>query len=202
MSQVSPNFGRNVYEPVIVADDDPVTVPENVQGLRRGATGLIVLSTLIAFVAPPIGAGGIIWGLLWLLATKPATVTTHAMASDCHRGDRVGGCGWYVVTINEDANGNAHDSQDYHEYDEAACGSRLASPILIAIDPSMMLEREGWQGGDEQEVKWLAQIFRSFADWLEENATDVLDRKNLTVDLLSIMAAKGIDMDVWGDALK
>ena len=100
MTKIAPNFGRTVYTAPVVADDDePATVPANVQGLRRGATGLIVLSTLIAFVAPPIGAGGIIWGLLWLLATKPATVTTHAMASDCHRGDRVGGCGWYVMTM-------------------------------------------------------------------------------------------------------
>lgn len=95
MSRIAPNFGRTAYEP---AADDEQNVPENVAGLRRGATGLIVVSTLIAFVAPPLGAGGVIAGLLWLLATKPATVATNNMASDIRSGDRAGGCFWYVAT--------------------------------------------------------------------------------------------------------
>lgn len=98
MSRIAPNFGRTVYtEPV--TDDDAQNVPENVAGLRRGATGLIVVSTLIAFVAPPLGAGGIIWGLLWLLASAPATVTTNNTESSKRAGDRAGGCGWYVATL-------------------------------------------------------------------------------------------------------
>ena len=96
MSRISPNFGRTVYEPITV--DDEKIVPENVQGLRRDATMLIVVSTLIAFVAPPLGAGGVIAGLLWLLASKPATVATNNMASDIRAGDRAGGCFWYMAT--------------------------------------------------------------------------------------------------------
>ena len=98
MSQVSPNFGRNVYtEPVTVADDEQ-TVPENVKQMKFDATMLVVVSTAIAFVFPPLGAGGVIAGMLWLLVTKPATVTTNRMASDIRTGDRAGGCFWYVAT--------------------------------------------------------------------------------------------------------
>ena len=98
MSKVAPNFGRHVYTgPVTVADDEKIA-PENVQGLRRDATMLIVVSTAIAFVFPPLGAGGVIAGMLWLLVTKPATVTTNRMASDIRTGDRAGGCFWYVAT--------------------------------------------------------------------------------------------------------
>jgi len=98
MSRIAPNFGRTVYtEPV--TDDDAQNVPENVAGLRRGATGLIVVSTLIAFGAAPLGAGGIICGLLWLLASAPATVTTNNTESSKRAGDRAGGCGWYVATL-------------------------------------------------------------------------------------------------------
>jgi hypothetical protein len=52
-------------------------VPENIQGLRRGASMLIVLSILISFKEPYIGIGGIIAGVLWLLASKPATITSQ-----------------------------------------------------------------------------------------------------------------------------
>ena len=98
MSKIAPNFGRTTYtEPVAV--EDTQNVPENVAGLRFDATALIVVSSLIAFVAPPLGAGGIIWGLLWLLASAPATVTTNHMASELRAGDKAGGCGWYVATL-------------------------------------------------------------------------------------------------------
>jgi len=96
MGKVAPNFGRTVYEPV--AADDKQNVPENVQGVRRDATGLIVVSAIIGCWFPPLGAGGVLAGLLWLLATKPATVTTNNMASELRAGDRVGGCFWYVAT--------------------------------------------------------------------------------------------------------
>ena len=98
MSRIASNFGRTVYSAPASADDEQ-SVHENVQGLRRDATTLIVVSTLIAFVAPPLGAGGVLAGLLWLLATKPATVTTNNMASDIRAGDRAGGCFWYVATL-------------------------------------------------------------------------------------------------------
>ena len=99
MSRIAPNFGRTVDNAPAAADDDAQNVPENVAGLRRDATVLIVVSTLIAFVAPPLGAGGVIAGLLWLLASAPATVTTNNMAADIRAGDRAGGCFWYVATL-------------------------------------------------------------------------------------------------------
>lgn len=98
MSRIAPNFGRTVYTEPVTDDDEPVTVPENVQGVRFDATMLIVVSTGIGFWFAPLGAGGVIAGLLWLLATKPATVTTGNMASDIRAGDRAGGCFWYVAT--------------------------------------------------------------------------------------------------------
>jgi len=97
MSKVAANFGRTYTAPV--ATEDAQNVPENVAGVRRGGLALIVLSTLIALVAPPLGAGGVIWGLLWLLASVSAMVTTNTMAADIRSGDRAGGCGWYVVTL-------------------------------------------------------------------------------------------------------
>lgn len=96
MSRIAPNFGRNVYEPVA---DDEQNVPENVAGLRRDATMLIVVSTAIALVALPLGAGGVIWGLLWLLASAPATVTNSNMVDSKRAGDRGGGCVWYAATV-------------------------------------------------------------------------------------------------------
>jgi len=100
MSRIAPNFGRVAYdEHVSAVADEPTEAPENVQGLRRDATMLIVVSTAIAFVFPALGAGGAIAGVLWLMATKPATVATSNMASDIRAGDRGGGCFWYVATL-------------------------------------------------------------------------------------------------------
>jgi len=96
MGKVAPNFGRTVYEPV--AADDKQNVPENVQGVRRDATGLIVVSAIIGCWFPPLGAGGVIAGLLWLLASKPATVATNNMANAIRSGDQAGGCFWHMVT--------------------------------------------------------------------------------------------------------
>ena len=107
--------------------------------------------------------------------------------------------GWYIIDIGSDGNGSALDSEDCQEYSPNTVGADLASSVIVSINGDM-LERDGL-GNDVDEVGWLAQIFRTLATWLEENATDALDRKMVDVDLLSIMATDGIDMDVWGDAL-
>ena len=93
MSRIAPNFGRTVYEPVTE------NVPENIAGLRLGAMALLLLSIGICVVYLPAGIVGIVSALLWMAATKPATVTTHAMEAALDNGDKSGGCGWYVATL-------------------------------------------------------------------------------------------------------
>lgn len=93
MSRIAPNFGRTVYEPVTE------NVPENIAGLHRGATALLLLSICICVVYLPAGIVGIVSALLWMAATKPAAVATRAMETALAKGDRVGGCGWYAATL-------------------------------------------------------------------------------------------------------
>lgn len=99
MSQIAPNFGRTVYEPVAAATPaDDESVPDNIRGLRFDAKAMIVVSAIIGCWFLPLGLGGIGAGVLYLLASKPATTTTNNMASDIRTGDRAGGCFWYMVT--------------------------------------------------------------------------------------------------------
>ena len=107
--------------------------------------------------------------------------------------------GWYVIDIGSDGNGSAHDSEDYQEHSPDTVGADLAGSVIVAIDGDMLARTD--LDSDVDEVGWLAKILRTLATWVEENATDALDRKKVDVDLLSIMVADGIDMDVWGDAL-
>ena len=97
MSQIAPNFGRTVYsEPVTVAADE--NVPDNIKGLRFDAKALIVVSAIIGCWFPPLGLGGIGAGVLYLLASKPATTTTGNMDANIKRHNRLGGCFWALVT--------------------------------------------------------------------------------------------------------
>lgn len=97
MTKIAPNFGRTVYAPVTVADDD-VNVPDNVQGLRFDASMLIVASAIIGCWVPVLGLGGIGAGVLYLLASAPAVTTTGNMDANIARHNRLGGCFWLLVT--------------------------------------------------------------------------------------------------------
>lgn len=72
---------------------------ENVQGLRRGAMGLLVLSIIICFAYAPAGVAGIILSLLWGLSAKPAAITTTRMEAAVESGDNGMGCFWSIVTV-------------------------------------------------------------------------------------------------------
>lgn len=106
MSRLASNFGRLEYDahaaamagavaPVADADEN---VPDNVQGLRFDAKALIVVSAIIGCWFPPLGLGGIGAGVLYLLASAPATTTTVKMDTNITRHNRFGGCFWALVT--------------------------------------------------------------------------------------------------------
>jgi len=106
MSRIASNFGRLEYDahaaalagavaPVAAADEN---VPNNVQKLRFDAKALIVVSAIIGCWFPPLGLGGIGAGVLYLLASKPATTTTGNMDTAIKHHNRLGGCFWALVT--------------------------------------------------------------------------------------------------------
>lgn len=106
MSRVASNFGRLEYDahaaalagavaPVAAADK---SVPDNVQGLRFDAKALIVVSAIIGCWIPVLGLGGIGAGVLYLLASAPATTTTVNMDASIQRKSRLGGCFWLMMT--------------------------------------------------------------------------------------------------------
>lgn len=106
MSRIASNFGRLEYDAHAaalagagaVADDADQNVPDNVAGLRFGAKALIVVSAIIGCWFPPLGLGGIGAGVLYLMASKPATTTTGNMDQSIARHSRLGGCFWALVT--------------------------------------------------------------------------------------------------------
>ena len=101
MSRIASNFGRLEYDAhaaavtAAAADED---VPDNVAGLQFDAKALIVVSAIIGCWFPPLGLGGIGAGLLYLLASKPATTTTGNMDANIKRHNRAGGCFWLLIT--------------------------------------------------------------------------------------------------------
>lgn len=102
MSRIASNFGRLEYDAhaaAVVADDDADrNVPDNIRGLRFDAKALILVSAIIGCWVPPLGMGGIGAGVLYLLASKPATTTTVKMDANIKRHDGLGGCFWLLVT--------------------------------------------------------------------------------------------------------
>ncbi len=99
MSQIAPNFGRTVYEPVAVATaGEDENVPDNIRGLRFDAKALILVSAIIGCWFLPLGLGGIGAGVLYLMASKPAATTTGNMDRSIERKSRAGGCFWLLVT--------------------------------------------------------------------------------------------------------
>lgn len=106
MSRIASNFGRIEYDAhaaalagaVAGAAQDDENVPDNVRGLRFDAKVLIVVSAIIGCWFPPIGLGGIGAGMLYLLASEPATTTTGNMDTAIKHHNGLGGCFWALVT--------------------------------------------------------------------------------------------------------
>lgn len=101
MSSIAPNFGRIAYDEHARAaadEDDEQSVPDNIRGLRFDASMLIVVATIIGCWFPPLGLGGIGAGVLYLLASRPATTTTGNMDRNITRHNRLGGCFWLLMT--------------------------------------------------------------------------------------------------------
>lgn len=101
MSRVAANFGRLEYDAhaaAVTAAAADEHVPDNIRGIRFDAKALIVVSAIIGCWFPPLGLGGIGAGVLYLLASKPATTTTVKMDANIKRHNRLGGCFWALVT--------------------------------------------------------------------------------------------------------